>query len=41
MSDTVDPSRILDTGFGFWSSKVLLTGRERVLRQHGMLSEAA
>jgi hypothetical protein len=25
MSDTWDPSRVLNTGFGFWSSKVLLT----------------
>ena len=28
MSDTLDPSRILDAGFGFWSSKVLLTAIE-------------
>jgi len=28
MSDTLDPSRILNTGFGFWSSKVLLTAVE-------------
>src|SRR5262247_3258990 len=28
MSDTCDPSRILNTGFGFWSSKVLLTAVE-------------
>jgi Dimerisation domain/O-methyltransferase domain len=28
MSDTIDQSRILDTGFGFWSSKVLLTAIE-------------
>ena len=28
MSDTRDPSRILNSGFGFWSSKVLLTAVE-------------
>ena len=28
MSDTLDPSHILNTGFGFWSSKVLLTAVE-------------
>ena len=28
MSDTLNPSRILDAGFGFWSSKVLLTAIE-------------
>lgn len=28
MSDSLDPSRILNTGFGFWSSKVLLTAVE-------------
>ena len=28
MSDTCDPSRVLNTGFGFWSSKVLLTAVE-------------
>lgn len=28
MNDTLDPSRILDAGFGFWSSKVLLTAIE-------------
>ena len=25
MAQTLDPSRILQTGFGFWSSKLLLT----------------
>ena len=25
MTDSIKPSRILDTGFGFWSSKILLT----------------
>jgi len=28
MSNSLDPSRILETGFGFWSSKVLLTAIE-------------
>ena len=28
MNEAVDPSRILETGFGFWSSKVLLTAIE-------------
>jgi hypothetical protein len=28
MSDSIDPARILNTGFGFWSSKVLLTAVE-------------
>jgi Dimerisation domain len=28
MSDTNNPSHILDVGFGFWSSKVLLTAVE-------------
>ena len=28
MNDTISPSRILDIGFGFWSSKVLLTAIE-------------
>ena len=28
MSDTRDPSRILNSGFGFWSSKVLITAVE-------------
>src|SRR5262245_35199676 len=28
MSDTCDPSWLLNTGFGFWSSKVLLTAVE-------------
>lgn len=28
MSDILDPTRILNTGFGFWSSKVLLTAVE-------------
>lgn len=28
MSNALDPSRILETGFGFWSSKVLLTAIE-------------
>ncbi len=28
MSDTCNPSRILNAGFGFWSSKVLLTAVE-------------
>jgi hypothetical protein len=28
MNEAVDPARILDAGFGFWSSKVLLTAIE-------------
>jgi len=28
MSDSLDPSRILNAGFGFWSSKILLTAVE-------------
>ncbi|MGL5059851.1 MAG: methyltransferase family protein, partial [Microcoleus sp.] len=28
MNNTPDPSRILEVGFGFWASKVLLTAVE-------------
>ena len=28
MNEAVDPTRILDAGFGFWSSKALLTAIE-------------
>jgi hypothetical protein len=28
MDSTIEPSRILETGFGFWGSKVLLTAVE-------------
>jgi predicted O-methyltransferase YrrM len=44
MSDAEDPSRILEVGFGFWGSKVLLTAVElelfTTLGHQGMTGEA-
>lgn len=44
MHDPIDPSRILETGFGFWESKVLLTAVElevfTVLGNRAMTGEA-
>src|SRR5690242_19835560 len=44
MNDSLDPSHILETGFGFWESKVLLTAVElevfTVLGDQAMSGEA-